>query len=473
MSRDELLVRMMAEAEQAGWWTQELSAVAAVSGGPDSMALLHLLWRMAQERPFPLVAAHVNHRFRGAEAEAEAELVARAAERWGIPFEAAAIDVPAYIEETGMNPQSAAREKRYEFLRQAAASHAASCLFLGHHADDQAETVLMRVLRGTGVSGLGGIPYRRKEGNLELIRPLLRMTKRELLTYCERNGVPYAVDSSNLTRHYFRNAVRLDLFPMLEQYNPRFKESLIRLAEAAAADDDYLEAETARLLPETAVRSGRGFRLERRRFRGLHVALQRRLIKLILKYSSDPWHSLEFRLIEDILEALADENNTVTRMDLGGGWTLVREYDEAYLGPLPEERSGYRLPVREFPCEFRLGNGRSIGFERLEGAVTSLPDNRWEAFFDESCLKLPLIVRTRLPGDRMEPAGLNGTKKVQDMFVDAKIPRSKRDDWPLIADAEGRILWIPGLRRSRLAPVRPDTAATLRIEMRTEDGGPA
>jgi tRNA(Ile)-lysidine synthase len=464
--RDELLVRVMAEAEAAGWWKPEHVLVAAVSGGPDSMALLHLLRCLASERPFRLVAAHVNHRFRGAESQAEAQMVARTADEWGVPLESASIDVPAFIEETGMNTQAAAREKRYSFLHTVADTHGATHLMFGHHADDQAETVFMRVLRGTGIGGLAGIPYRRKEGNLELIRPLLRISKWELLAYCERNGVPFAVDSSNLNRHYFRNTVRLDLLPMLESYNPRLKESLIRLADMAQADDDYMEAETALALARTAVRAGQGFRLERNGFRALHLALQRRLIKLILSYSASPCHSLEFRQIEEMLQAAADDRPSATRIDIGDGWMFVREYDELYIGPKPISRIGFRYPVAEPQSAGSLQvreTGALVEFQRLEGAVTSPPDNRWEAFFDSSELEWPLVVRSREPGDRIEPSGLNGSKKVQDMFVDAKVPRSLRDVWPLLTDSTGRILWIPGLRRSRLAAVHPQTETTIRI----------
>ncbi|WP_276357755.1 tRNA lysidine(34) synthetase TilS [Cohnella caldifontis] len=470
-SRDDLLDRMLEVAEAEGWQPDQ-TVIAAVSGGPDSMALLHLLMRMAERQPMRVVAAHVNHRFRGAESEAEAELVRQAASDWGAGFETASIDVPSYIEETGLNAQSAAREKRYDFLKRTAEAYGAGQILLGHHADDQAETVLMRVLRGTGVGGLAGIPYRRKEENVELIRPLLRITKRELLSYCERNGVPFAVDSSNLKRDYFRNAVRLDAIPWLERYNPRLKESLIRLADMAAADDDYLEREASARLGSVATRDGYGFRLKRRRFRGLHVALQRRLIKLILRYSSDPWHPAQYRQIEEVLEAAADESHTVGRMDLGGGWVLVREYDEVYIGPPYPSEAAYRYEVGGFPRTLALGEGRSIRFERMDGALTSLPTDRREAFFDEAALELPLAVRTRQPGDRMEPAGLNGSKKVQDMFVDAKIPRSKRDGWPLLADASGRILWIPGLRRSVIAQVGPDTRSTIRVSFLSDGSDP-
>jgi tRNA(Ile)-lysidine synthase len=471
--RDELLERFRTEAENAGWWRQNQGVVAAVSGGPDSMALLHLLRSLSAERSFPLLAAHVNHRFRGAEAEAEAELAGRTAEEWGIPFRQASIDVPAYIEETGMNAQAAARSKRYEFLAETAASFGASHLALGHHADDQAETVLMRMLRGTGIGGLAGMPAHRKEGNLELIRPLLRITKGELLAYCERNGVPYAQDSSNASRYYFRNEVRLDLIPMLEKYNPKLRESLIRLSDTAAADDEYMESQTEAAFSRTAVRSGGGFRLDRRLLQGLHVALQRRLIKLILKYCSEPGYFLEHRQIGEMLDALDDRRPSMSRIDIGDGKVFVREYDEVFIGNPSPAAKRYRAEVVEFPSVFSLGDsGRNIEFERLDGDFSLPPEHRWEAFFDESDLALPLVVRSREPGDRLEPAGLNGTKKVQDMFVDAKVPRSRRDDWPLLCDAAGRILWIPGLRRSMHAVVHAGTKSTIRAAVWPEDPPP-
>ncbi|MFB9273948.1 tRNA lysidine(34) synthetase TilS [Cohnella cellulosilytica] len=458
------------QARNEGWWRAGGTVVAAVSGGPDSMALLHLLKEMAQTEPMRIVAAHANHQFRGAESDAEAELVRRTAEQWGVVFESAELGMPDYIEETGLNAQSASRERRYAFLREVAGKHGSACLLTAHHADDQAETVLMRIVRGTGIGGLSGIAYRRREDRLELIRPLLRITKCELLEYCKRNGVPYAVDSSNAERHYFRNAVRLDVMPALERYNPRLKDSLVRLADQAAADDEYMEEQTVRVFREAATPIGDGFRLERRRFRGLHVALQRRLIKLILNCSANPRQMLDFRQVEEIVGALSQERPASIRMDLGDGWVLNREYDEAYIGPKPPETTGFAYPADEDTAEVALPDtGGRIRLERLAGAVQAMPGNRGEACFDAEELRYPLLVRSRLAGDTMQPYGLNGTKKVQDMFVDAKVPRSRRDKLPLLADAAGRVLWIPGLRRSGHALVRENTRTTLRATYEEEN----
>jgi len=459
-----------AQAKEEGWWRAGGAVVAAVSGGPDSMALLRLLKEMAESEPMRVVVAHANHQFRGAESDAEAELVRKVAEEWGMAFETASLGMPDYIEETGQNAQSASREKRYAFLGEVAGKHGSPYLLTAHHADDQAETVLMRVLRGTGIGGLAGIPYRRREDRLELIRPLLRITKCELLEYCKRNGVPYAVDSSNADRHYFRNVVRLDVLPALEQYNPRLKDSLARLADMAAADDDYMEEQAVRVFREAVTPSGDGFRLERRRFRGLHVALQRRLIKLILNCSANPRQMLDFRLVEEISEALSQERPATVRVDIGDGWVLRREYEETYIGPEQPETMRFAYRADELATEVAIPEaGGRIRLERLEGAVQGRPGNRDEACFDAEELRYPLLVRNRLAGDTMRPYGLNGTKKVQDMFVDAKVPRSRRDKLPLLADGDGRILWIPGLRRSGHALVREHTRTTLRATYEAEN----
>jgi tRNA(Ile)-lysidine synthase len=462
--QDELSVRVMAEAKAAGWWQRGISVVAAVSGGPDSMALLHLLKTMAQEEPFRIVVAHVNHQFRGAESDAEAEMVRTVAADWGLPFESASINVPAYMADTGMNKQAAAREKRYQFLKETAHRHACPLVVLGHHAGDQAETVLMRIIRGTGVGGLSGIPFRRREEDLELIRPLLRIYKSELLAYCKRNEVPFAFDSSNADRHYFRNAVRLDLLPILEQYNPQLQSSLIRLADMAGADDDYMEAEALKIFRNETVEAGEGFRLARERFCSLHVALQRRLIKLILSYCANPRQTVDFRHIEEIISAVSTEKPAVARFDIGDGWVLSREYDEVYIGPSLPEANSYRYDVRESTGEVVIeGTGDKLVFRRIKGPCPAIAGSRKDACFDEELLAFPLSVRSRIPGDVLLPYGLNGSKKVQDMFVDAKVPRSRRDLLPLLVDAHGQVLWIPGMRRSRHALVTANTESAIHV----------
>jgi len=473
--RDTLVERVLERGRRMGWWRKDRAVLAAVSGGPDSMAMLHMLKSLGDELGFPVIAAHVNHKLRGAEADAEAELVRRTAESWGVPCVVGEIDMPAYLARTGENAQAAARRLRYEFLRRAALERGAEAIATAHHADDQAETVLMRLMRGTGPGGLAGIAEQRKEESLELIRPLLRISKKEILQYCERNGVPYATDSSNLESRYFRNAVRLELLPLLERYNPAVRSSLARLAEIAAAEDDYLQRAAREAFAELVRPEGDGWAADRRGFCKLHLALQRRLIKLILNCLSNRGIPVDFDRVEDILAAAVADAPTVSRMDLGGGAVWLREYDRMVFASAAEAAKAKTFcHVVPFPdTEIEVPEaGLVFRFQTLpapdEGEFGA---DRRTAWFDLTELRFPLRVRSREKGDRMEPFGLGGSKKVQDIFVDAKIPRSRRDRTPLLADGDGRILWIPGVCRSRHAPVAADTARVLRVEAAPLEGG--
>lgn len=452
--------------------------VVAVSGGPDSMALLHVLFLLAPGLQLGLVAAHVNHGFRAEESEREAETVAAFAASLGVPCEIGRFDLPAYIAETGMNPQAAAREKRYSFLREAAVLHGAGKIALAHHADDQAETVMMRILRGTGPSGLAGMPMRRIEKNLELIRPLLRIYKSEIERHCTAHGIPVCRDSSNEQRKYFRNVVRLDILPYLREYSEKLPESLNRLADMMQAEDEWMETEAQARFDElvTILRKDGQTEcsLDATRFAALHVALQRRLIKLILNYVFSADDLADYARIETIRSAIVRDRGKAMTLDLHERLKLVRQYDNvSFMQRLrPEERYEYaierpgeRIRLPEAGMELECG---LVGVE--PSAAGAFAGGCAEARFDCDLLEFPLTVRNRRPGDRMEPLGLKGTKKVKDMFIDEKMPSAIRQRAPLVVDAAGRILWIPGLRRSAHALVSERTKRVLLIKVRPVPG---
>jgi len=471
---DDLLKRMMTAKEADGLWREGDTIVVAVSGGPDSMALLHLLHRAASFDRLQLIAAHADHGFRGKESEDEAAMVEAYAESLRIPYASAKLDMPTYIEETGLNGQLASRMKRYEFLHQVAQRSGASRIALAHHADDQAETVLMRLLRGAGTSGLAGIPVKRPDKNVELIRPLLRIYKTELVAYAQNCGLPYAIDSSNKKRDYWRNELRLDVLPLLTQHNPQLAASLNRLAEIASAENEWMQEETHRIF-ELAVsrRPGPAFELGRADLARLPVALQRRLIKLILNYlsmetaGSTPGEGADFEQIERMRSAAAAASPTTWSTDAGAGIRFDREYDRLRWS---HRGRGAHPPCPPYEYTLEGTNGTvhipegGMTFRLTHDAAAAVERGPYSAAFDADKLACPLIVRNRRPGDRMSVFGLNGTKKVQDMFVDLKIPPSVRDRMPLLVDAEGKLLWIPGARRSDAAPVTPDTTNRLCIQ---------
>jgi len=442
--------------------------VVAVSGGPDSVALLHVLFMLSGQHGWKLCVAHVNHRFRGAESDAEANYVAELAAKWGLPCHIGDIDVPAYIEETSMNSQVAAREKRYGFLHQVAAEQGAQRIAFAHHADDQAETVMMRLLRGTGPSGLVGMPERRREKKVELIRPFLRIYKSELVQYCARQGIPYYQDSSNESRKYFRNQIRHDVLPMLKQYNEQLPESLNRLTELMRAEDDFMDKEAERVFQQIVCKQSDYYSLERPDFKELHVALQRRLIKLILNCLCMGLDRLEFVVIESIRELILDPQVSNQIFQANEQLYIVREYETVrFQSAAPAPRSyqyqvdlsanRLKLPEMNADLEYEV---QSVQQEAAAHMATAM-----DVYLDLDCLQAPLIIRSRRAGDRLEPHGLNGSKKVKDMFIDAKMPFSRRETTPILTDASGRILWIAGFRRSRHALVGPDTQRVLHMKL--------
>lgn len=452
-------------------WSPGDVIVVAVSGGVDSTALLHIMKEIAMDEGLglQLVCAHLHHGLRGIEADRDAEFVRELAGRLGLPFELGHADVGTYMKETGKSLELAAREKRYEYLNQVAERYGASSIALAHHADDQAETVLMRLLRGSGPSGLSGMRLKRREKNVELIRPLLRIYKTDLLQACRESGIDFVEDSSNLDTELTRNSIRLDVLPFLGQYNGQLPESLNRLAELSAAEDDYLQLEASKVYDEVVQTDNGILSLSASLFTTLHVALQRRLIKLILNYLPLSTEDRDFVKVEAIRQGTIQDRPTTWSLDLGGGVKCVREYDRIrWIPPAAESRiPHYTYLVEQFPADVPIqGTGQCLHMTitHLSAGkedVLAKAEGNNEAIFDADELVYPLTVRSRLSGDAMKVLGLNGSKKVKDIFIDAKIPPSLRSRIPIVTDAAGRILWIPGVRRSAVAAVNPRTTSVV------------
>lgn len=447
--------------------------VVAVSGGPDSTALLHLLFLLSARWGWSLLAAHANHGFRPEESEREAELVASQVKALGVPLAYRKLEVPARLTETGGNPQDVARELRYRFLIDTAKEWGARAVALAHHAGDQAETVLMRIIRGTGISGLKGMTAVREEQGIRLIRPLLSISKEELTGELERRSIPYCTDSSNEKLHYTRNRLRLQTLPHLESYNPSIGTALVRLAGLAGADDDFLEQMAADAVSRMAILEEGAARFSRKAWAELHVALQRRFIKLILNYLFFNMENGDFDAVELVRRSLLDETRPNLDLEVAGSIRLIREYDAVRLAsaaaarpesgffayPLEGMEGGIVLPGAAGRVDYGL-----VPCGELHGEEPS----PYEARFDAALLQAPLFIRNRRPGDRMRVDGLNGSKKVKDIFIDDKVPASLRERIPVLTDADGSLLWIPFIRRSDAAKVSEATRQVFRIFFRPE-----
>ncbi len=476
----DLLGRVAETIDRERLLEQGETAVVAVSGGTDSIALLHLLDRMGKERGWKLIVAHINHQLRISESELEAASVRQFSERLGLIFEYGKLDVLGWMKRSGLNVQLAAREKRYEFLIRIAEKHRASKIVLGHHADDQTETVLMRLIRGSGLSGLSGIPIKRREKNVELVRPLLRIKKTELEAYCRSYELPVCEDSSNKEKKYFRNQVRLDIIPFLQSYNPKIGESINRLAEQFSSENDYLEGQTKALFDEIIVGSQGNFEFSRNSFLTRPIALQRRLIKLILSYLSSgtpsdaDMRTADFQKIDAIRLAVAGQATPSLELHISEEITFVRDYDKVMLvkslrSPQPAGEA-YEYAIPEIPTSVTISEiGQTVVFEWKGADIPAMDTVAGkcvaEAYFDADQLHFPLTLRSRRKGDRIRTKGLNGHKKVKDMFIDAKISRLERERIPLLVDADQNVLWVPGLRRSELALTAQNSTRILSVRI--------
>ncbi|MEK3750758.1 tRNA lysidine(34) synthetase TilS [Paenibacillus sp. FSL E2-8871] len=465
-----LVESVLESAAEHELWAPHDTIVVAVSGGPDSVALLHVLHEIAVNvMPLTLICAHVNHGFR-AESKEEAELVRGMAEQLGLPFELAEFDIPSLAKESGLGPEGTAREKRYEFLIDTAHRYGARSVALAHHADDQAETVIMRLLRGSGLSGLSGIKWKRTEKKVELIRPFLRINKTALLGLCQNEGFTYAEDATNLLTKYKRNAVRLEVLPFLERYNGRVRQSLVQLAEIAGAEDEYMEASAVKCFEELVSEGEGKYTFNRASFAAIPSALQRRLIKLILNYLSADLSALDFSKIESVRRGTLQSYPTTWSLDLGGGLTCVRQYDIILFSSKPAQQQAsytYRLflPDSELKLE-EIGKVMSMAvLERENFFVQGEDYGKMSAWFDRDELVFPLTIRSRLPGDTIRVMGLNGSKKVKDIYIDDKIPAAERSMIPLVCDGLGNIVWIPGVRRSMHAAVGRQTTSILLLSL--------
>ena len=438
--------------------------IVAVSGGPDSVCLLRALLALAPEYGLTLHIAHLDHRFRGSESAAEAEFVAGLAKKLGIPATIESRDVPAYCAERGLSAQAGAREVRYRFLRQVADSAGANRIALGHTANDEAETLLMRLIRGAGVSGLSAIPPVRED----IIRPLIDITRDEILAYLKELGQDFVTDPSNVKPLYTRNRIRQEVLPILERFNPRVVEALAQAAEVLRDEDAAMEESIAPVMAEMVRQEHGAVHIVRTSFSGLLPALQRRVLRKALALACGDV-TAELSSVQT-REALGFMANTQTgrSMELPGDLALEREYDSFLIRRFVRgEEFSLLLAVpglTAFP-------GAGLEVEALvHDAVThpgpSDENYLWQAQFDYDKIALPLYLRSRRSGDWFCPAGMNGLrKKLQDYFVDEKVPRAGRANLPLLATNED-LLWVIGMRTDGRFLPGPGTKKLLIVRVR-------
>lgn len=417
------------------------TVVAAVSGGPDSMAMLHVLNELSPELGISIAVAHLDHGFRP-EAADESRFVAAEAERLGLPFISEKAGLKESLRENPENKQNAARNARYAFLESVADRLGASRIAVGHTADDQAETWLMREIRGSGAGGLSSIPPVRGR----IIRPLIDASRDDVMDYLGQKGIKSITDQSNLQPVYLRNRIRLELIPLLKKYNPRVIEALNHSVDILRAEDEFLSAYTDDLLP--GVLSGGGpnvFELDLNTFRSLPAAIKRRVLRRLVERLKGDLLGIGFGHIIDAEGMVSAE--TGKGVDLPGEIRVERSYDKLLVYRTAGTRQDYciGLPV---PGTLELPEAIGILEASLATPGSSQPEDRFSALLDMEKISHGLIVRNRRPGDIICPEGMEGCKKVKEYLIDSKVPRMERDIVPVLACGDD-IVWLAGHRRDR------------------------
>lgn len=437
--------------------------VVAVSGGPDSVCLLAVLQELSPELGLTLHAAHLDHAFRGDESAAEARSVRELAATLGIPATIERIDVPRFCAERGLSAQAGAREARYGFLDEVARTVGANRIATGHTANDQAETLVMRLLRGAGLAGLSGIPPKRGI----IIRPLIETTRQEVMEHLQAAGLSFTTDPSNERPVYTRNRIRQEVMPVLARFNPSAAETLAAEAALIRDEDEALDAFVAPLLDGLLSTGDDHARIGRERFNGLLPGVRRRILRLAAqRLGADVRRLSAVRTAEAI--GFMAHARTGRFMELAPGLELGREYDAFVIRPTAQPQE-FDLPLA-VPGITALP-GLSLSADAAVRGAGAEPDSGcgnylWQAEFDYATITGPLRLRSRRPGDRLQPAGMGGrSRKLQDLFTDLKVPRAERDRVPVLAAGED-ILWVPGVRTDGRFLPGPGTQQVLVVTIR-------
>ncbi|HEX7227333.1 MAG TPA: tRNA lysidine(34) synthetase TilS [Candidatus Binatia bacterium] len=444
--------------------------LAAVSGGPDSVAMLYLLYDLREELKLTIQVAHLQHGIRGEEAIEDARFVARLAERLGLICHLKEIDLPQLkVASAKTSLEEIGRLERYRFFAETAQRYGLNAVATAHSADDQAETIVMRLFRGAGRTGLRGITpvgplpvgVDCRCAGVMLIRPLLDAHRREVMEFLEQRKLTHCDDSSNKDLFFLRNWIRLKLMPQLtEKFGDSLAARLCTQAEVLREEEDYL----ADLTRQQLVNVSDGKKLSRKLFLNVNKALQRRVIRLWIEQRRGHLRAVGFDHIEAAL-SLISAGPPQGRLAFPGGWQLAREYESiTFERDRPNVKpSCYSYQLEPGMTLAVIEAGITIDSELLDGVSGKLPDNLMEAVFDAGLLKGNLLVRNFRNGDRFQPLGMEGHKKVKDLFIANRLPLHTRMVLPLLV-LDDEILWIPGYGRSEFARVGSATKISLHLK---------
>ncbi|HBF5711943.1 TPA: tRNA lysidine(34) synthetase TilS [Clostridioides difficile] len=435
--------------------------VLGLSGGPDSVCLLHVLNRLKKDFNIEIYAAHLNHQIRGIEAQKDALYVSKLCEDMGIIFFVKSINVPKYCENEGLSLEEGARKLRYEMFYEIKDKIKANKIAIGHNLNDQAETVMMRIMRGTGLKGLKGIDYIRDNC---IIRPILDVERNEIEEYCEAYNLNPRTDKTNLENIYTRNKIRLDLLPyMKDNFNSNVIESIVRMSNSLKSDNDYIEKEAEAKFREVSNIKEKGFvEINLDDFVCLHDAIKVRVLRNSIKHILGDTNFVDQRHIEDIM-SLEDNSKVNKMLTLPRNIFVYRKKDSIIL-------TNEEIVNEEIEFYYNVPSNGFIKIKELKQIIETqvMSIDRYKSMkldnsskgFDFNKVKGGIVIRSRRQGDKIKLA--MGSKKVKDLFIDLKIPREERCKIPIITDSEG-IICVGDYKISENYKIDENTKEVLKI----------
>lgn len=435
--------------------------VLGLSGGPDSVCLLHILKQLESEYNISIYAAHLNHQIRGIEAQKDVMYISQLCDSLGVKFFVKSINVPKYCKENGLSIEEGARKLRYEMFYEIKQKTKSNKIAIGHNLNDQAETILMRMMRGTGLQGLKGIDYKRDD---TIIRPILDIERSSIEAYCEQHNLNPRIDSTNLENIYTRNKIRLDLIPyMQENFNNNVVESICRMGNNLKLDSDYIEQEGINKFKEVSnVQDNEKVEIVLDKYINLHKAIKTRIIRNSIKYILGDTNFVDQKHIEDILE-LENDNKINKKLVLPRGLFVYRNNESILFTnkeiTYEEIEYSYRLPKDGVIKIKELGvfvETKTMSIERFK----SMKVDKSSKAFDLDKFKGGIIVRNRESGDKIKLAG--GSKKLKNLFIDLKIPREERCKVPVVVD-ENEVVCVGDYKISENYKIDANTKEVLKI----------
>ncbi len=436
--------------------------VVGVSGGPDSIALMHVLRSLSAQLGFRMIVAHLDHVLRPESAE-DARFTAAAAAELGLQCRVKRVDVRALASKSSVSVEEAGRRARYEFFTALAEEFDATAIATAHHMDDEIETFFLRVFRGSSLQGLQGIRPARNG----IIRPFIRTTRTEILDFLNEQTISYRSDPTNLEATTDRNFIRNRVLQCIRERFPNFGKPLERTMELILQEEDFIALHADQLYKETVARSEKGLSLNVVRLRGAHSVLVSRVILSAVYEIAGP-HVRVGRVHVDSAARLVYAEKPSGFVTLPSNLIVRRSYDNLLISrEQPEtERAVTQIEVTvpgvyEFPS---AGITIAVRLAAKETLDPYAADGVRRAVFDAEDVRFPLILRSLIPGDRFKPWGTEGSRKIKELYIDLKIPRERRRLIPLLVK-DGEILWIAGVRRGRGAPVTDSTAQALEVEV--------